>query len=100
MIVTGDFNKACLMAKYKQRLKLEPPGVQEMHCTKQSEATLQDVLHIVNWNVFRCSLNDMDEFTEAVLGFIGKVVDDIVPKMTIKTYPNQKPREIIPSMMP
>ncbi|KAK1802897.1 hypothetical protein P4O66_021433 [Electrophorus voltai] len=31
------------------------------------------------------------EFTEAVVGFIGKLVDDTIPKATIKTFPNQKP---------
>ncbi|KAK1788979.1 hypothetical protein P4O66_015871 [Electrophorus voltai] len=42
--------------------------------------------------MFRCSTDDVSEFTEAVVGFIGKLVDNTIPRTTIKKFPNQKPR--------
>ncbi|KAK1796914.1 hypothetical protein P4O66_000994 [Electrophorus voltai] len=41
--------------------------------------------------MFRRSTDDVSEFTEAVVGFIGKLVDDTIPRTTIKKFPNQKP---------
>ncbi|KAK1798031.1 hypothetical protein P4O66_000528 [Electrophorus voltai] len=41
--------------------------------------------------MFRCSTDDVSEFTEAVVGFIGKLVDNTIPRTTIKKFPNQKP---------
>ncbi|KAK1784286.1 hypothetical protein P4O66_003702 [Electrophorus voltai] len=35
--------------------------------------------------------DDVSEFTEAVVGFIGKLVDDTIPRITIKKFSNQKP---------
>ncbi|KAK1805683.1 hypothetical protein P4O66_019240, partial [Electrophorus voltai] len=39
----------------------------------------------------RRSTDYVSEFTEAVVGFIGKLVDDTIPRTTIKKFPNQKP---------
>ncbi|KAK1795701.1 hypothetical protein P4O66_001021 [Electrophorus voltai] len=41
--------------------------------------------------MFRRSTDDVSEFTEAVVGFIGKLVDDTIPRITIKKFSNQKP---------
>ncbi|KAK1784445.1 hypothetical protein P4O66_001248, partial [Electrophorus voltai] len=35
--------------------------------------------------------DDVSEFTEAAVEFIGKMVDDMIPRATIKAFPNQKP---------
>lgn len=48
-------------------------------------------MSIMYWDMFRCSSDKINEFTEALVVFIGKLVDDTVPKITLKTYPNQKP---------
>ncbi|KAI5623032.1 gastrula zinc finger protein XlCGF28.1-like [Silurus asotus] len=37
------------------------------------------------------STSIVNMFTEAVVGYIGKLADDTVQKTTIKTFPNQKP---------
>lgn len=34
---------------------------------------------------------DINMFTEAVTGLIGILMDNIVPTVSIRTYPNQKP---------
>jgi hypothetical protein len=33
----------------------------------------------------------IDEYTTSVTGFINKCIDDVVPTVTVHTYPNQKP---------
>lgn len=79
------------MPKYKQRLKQVAPVQREVaHWSDQSIATLQDALDDVDWDMFRRSSDDINMFTEAVVGLIGKLVDDAVQKITIKTFPNQK----------
>ena len=32
-----------------------------------------------------------EDYTTSVTGFINKCIDDVVPTMTVRTYPNQKP---------
>lgn len=34
---------------------------------------------------------DINVHTDSILGYIGKCIEDIVPKISIHTYPNQKP---------
>ncbi|KAK1802877.1 hypothetical protein P4O66_021404 [Electrophorus voltai] len=41
--------------------------------------------------MFRRSTDHASEFTEAVIGFIGKLVDDTIPRITTKKFSNQKP---------
>ena len=33
----------------------------------------------------------IEEYTTSVTGFINKCVGDVVPTVTVRTYPNQKP---------
>jgi hypothetical protein len=40
--------------------------------------------------MFRDSSDNIEEFTASVTGFINKCIDDVVPTVTIRTYPNQK----------
>lgn len=32
----------------------------------------------------------IEEYTTSVIGFINKCIDDVVPTVTVRTYPNQK----------
>ncbi|KAK1797598.1 hypothetical protein P4O66_000791 [Electrophorus voltai] len=81
-----------LLPKYKQRLKWEAPVQREVvRWTDQSVAALQDALDDADWDMFQRRTDDVSEFTEAVVGFIGKLVDDTIPRLTIKKFPNQKP---------
>ncbi|KAI3368571.1 hypothetical protein L3Q82_025395, partial [Scortum barcoo] len=41
------------------------------------------------WCVFKDT--DINTYTDAVIGYIGKCIDDIVPRITVQTFPNQKP---------
>ena len=41
--------------------------------------------------MFRDSCNGIEEYTTSVIGFINKCTDDVIPTVTVRTYPNQKP---------
>jgi hypothetical protein len=41
--------------------------------------------------MFQDSSDDIEEYTTSVTGFINKCIDDVVPTVTVSTYPNQKP---------
>ena len=41
--------------------------------------------------MFRDSSDAIEEYTTSVTGFINKCIDDVVPTLPIRTYPNQKP---------
>ena len=41
--------------------------------------------------MFRDSSNGIEEYTTSGIGFINKCIDDVVPTVTVCTYPNQKP---------
>ena len=40
--------------------------------------------------MFRDSSDGIEEYTTSVIGFINKCIDDVVPTVTVRTYPNQK----------
>ncbi|KAK1802009.1 hypothetical protein P4O66_022242, partial [Electrophorus voltai] len=88
----SDHAAIFLLPKYKQRLKGEALVQREVaRWTDQLVATLQDALDDADWDMFRRSTDDVNEFTEAVVGFIGKLTDDTIPRITIKKFPDQKP---------
>ena len=41
--------------------------------------------------VFCDSSDGIEEYTTSVIGFINKCIDDDVPTVTVRTFPNQKP---------
>jgi phosphorylcholine metabolism protein LicD len=41
--------------------------------------------------MFRDSSNGIEEYTTSIIGFINKCFDDIIPTVTVHTYPNHKP---------
>ena len=41
--------------------------------------------------MFRDSSDGFEEYTTSVIGFINKCIDDIIPTVTVRIYPNQKP---------
>ena len=54
-------------------------------------AKLQDCFAITDWNMFRDSSDVIEEYTTSVTGFINKCIEDVIPTVTVHTYPNQKP---------
>ena len=51
-----------------------------------------DCFDHVDWDMFRVALEkNIDVYTETVTEFIKKCIGDVLPTVTIKIYPNQKP---------
>ncbi|XP_008297714.1 GTPase IMAP family member 8-like [Stegastes partitus] len=77
------------MREMKQKIDAQTA---EMEKEKAKKAALQDALETADWDMFQHSSgDDVSLFTEAVVGFIGKLVEDTIPKRTIRELPNQKP---------
>jgi hypothetical protein len=55
----------------------------------EADAKLQDCFAITVLNMFRDSSDGIEEFTTSVTSFINKCIEDIVPTVTVRTYPNQ-----------
>jgi hypothetical protein len=41
--------------------------------------------------MFRGCSGGNEDYTTSVIGFITKGIDDVVPTVTVRTYPNQQP---------
>ena len=54
------------------------------------DAKLQDCF-ATDWNMFWDSSDGIEEYTTSVTDFINKCNEDVVPTVTVRTYPNQKP---------
>ena len=59
--------------------------------SEEADAKLQDCFASTDWYIFRDSSNGIEEYTTSVIGFINKCIEDVVPTVTVRTYPNQKP---------
>ncbi|KAK1788604.1 hypothetical protein P4O66_002679 [Electrophorus voltai] len=125
LIVVGDFNSAnlkCAVPNLYQHVTFPTRGNRTLdHCHtpykdsykalahppfgKSDHAAIflipkykqRDALDDVDWDMFRRSTDDVSEFTEAVVGFIGKLVDDTIPRITIKPWVDRTIREALNS---
>ncbi|KAL1268386.1 hypothetical protein QQF64_033749 [Cirrhinus molitorella] len=52
---------------------------------------LQEALKDIDWDMFRASASDVNEFTDVAVSFVSMLVEEIIPTVTIRTFPNQKP---------
>ena len=52
---------------------------------------LQECFASTDWNMFWDSSDGIGKHTTSVTGFINKCIDDVVPTVTVHTYPIQKP---------
>ena len=88
----SDHDSILVLFSSRQKLKEEAPVLRSIqHWSDQSDATLQDCFDHVDWDMFRvASDNNIDVYTDSVSEFIRKCIGDVVPTVTIKTFPNQK----------
>ena len=88
----SDHNSVLLIPAYKQKLKQEAPVTRSIKkCSDEADAKLQDCFAITDWNMFRDSSDCIEDYTTSVTGFVNKCIEDVVPTVTVHTYPNQKP---------
>ncbi len=88
----SDHAAIFLTPEYKQRLVQEPPVKREVTCWSfHSEAMLQAALDDVDWDMFRASSSDVNEFTDVALSFVNMPTEQATETVTIRTFSNQKP---------
>ena len=69
----SDHNSILLIPAYKQKLKQEAPVTRSIKMwSDEVDAKLQDCFEITDWNMFRDSSDDIEEYITSVTGFINK----------------------------
>ena len=87
----SDHNTVHLIPTYKTALKSSKPLVKSINAwTDDSIETLKGCFLCTDWDTFSGEPN-LDNATEVTTDYIKFCVDTVIPKMTIKVYPNNKP---------
>ena len=82
----SEFNSILPIPAYKQKLKLEAPVTQSIKkWSDEEDAKRQDCFASTDWSMFCDSSDGIEEYTSVT----GN--EDVVPTVTVRTYPNQKP---------
>ena len=80
----SDHNSILLIPAYKLKLKQEAPVTRSIKTwSDEADAKLQDCFAITDRNMFWDSSDGIEEYS--------KCIEDVVPTVTVRTYPNQKP---------
>jgi hypothetical protein len=85
----SDTGSILLLPSYRQKLKQDVPVTRTIQrWSDQSESRLQDCFDHADWDMFRsASENNIDLYVDSVSEFIRKCIGDVVPTVTITTYP-------------
>ena len=59
--------------------------------SESSVDNLRGCFEVTNWDIFRDSVVDLDEYTDTVIGYIKFCEEVCIPTKTITQYPNSKP---------
>jgi len=66
--------------------------MRELKCwSAQSEATLQDALDDVDWDMFQTCADTINEFVDAAVGFVSMLENEIVHTVKVTRFLNLKP---------
>ncbi len=88
----SDHAAIFLTPEYKQGIVQEPPVEREVTSwSSHSEAMLQAALDDIDWDMFRASSSDVNEFTDVALSFFNTLTEQATETVTIRTFSNQKP---------
>ncbi|KAI3376425.1 hypothetical protein L3Q82_016430 [Scortum barcoo] len=88
----SDHASVLLLPSYRQKLKRDGPVTRTIQqWSDQSETSaLRDCFNsTTEWCVFKDT--DINTYTDAVIGYIGKCIDDVVPRITVQTFPIRSP---------
>ena len=88
----SDHNYILLIPAYMLKLKQEAPVTRSIKkWSDEADAKLQDCFGSTAWNMLQDSSDGIEENTTSVIGFINKCINDVVPTVTVCTYPNHNP---------
>ncbi len=87
----SDHSSILLLPAYRQKMKREAPALRTVQCwSDQSDAILQDCFDHMDWDM-AASDDDIEAYSDSVMCFIRKCIEDAVLTKTICIYSNQKP---------
>lgn len=96
-IGSSDHRTVILQPAYRPRVQREPAEKKSIRVWPQDALpALQDCFECTQWSIFREAAStgdfiDLQEYTEAVMGFISKCVGDVTVVKTVKTRATNKP---------
>lgn len=86
----SDHSSVLLLSTYIPRYRQSKPISQAVQCwTRDNELTLQGCFDSTDWSVFQS--DDLNEFCDAVTGYIEFCIDCCVPNKLIKRHAGQSP---------
>lgn len=84
----SDHQSILLLPSYTQKNRQIKPTVRSIQCwTKDAETLLQGCLDATDWSVFKSE--DLDQYCDAVIGYINFCIDLCIPRKVVKQYSNQ-----------
>ena len=95
-IGSSDHLTVTLQPAYRAKVQREPAEKKSTTVWPQDALpALQDCFDCTQWSIFREAATsgdfiDLQEYTEAVVGFISKCVDDVTQVETVKTHATRK----------
>lgn len=95
-IGSSDHLTILLKPEYRPRVRQEPPVVKEIRVWPQEAfSSLQGCFECTQWNIFKEAATsedciNLEEYTETVLGFISKCIDDVTIIKTVKLRSTDK----------
>ena len=89
---SSDHNCVLLAPVYQSTLKRGKIEHKEVAVwTDSAIRELNGCLYSTDWDVFINACTDLDELTDTVTSYICHMEESIIPRKTIKLYPNNKP---------
>lgn len=89
---SADHNTVLLVPVYKTILKRVRPQTKNISLwSEESTASLQGCLECTDWDVFYDSCSTIDELTDVISNYISFCEEMLIPRKTIKIFPNNKP---------
>ena len=88
----SDHDMVYLVPVYKQKLKSETPAVKSVkQWTDPAIETLQDCFDCTDWDMFKESACDINEYTDTVCSYINVCENMCIPTKNVKVCANDKP---------
>ncbi|KAI4889320.1 hypothetical protein NFI96_006060 [Prochilodus magdalenae] len=80
-----------LTPAYRPLICRTKPAVRTVQVwTEEATSMMQDCFDSTDWHLFAQGA-DLDEYASSVMGYIHFCTENVLPKKTIKVFPNQKP---------
>lgn len=96
-IYSSDHLTVMLTPAYRPRARQEPAALKDIRVWPQEAVpALQGCFGCTQWSIFKDAASsgdyiDLQEYTEAVMGFITKLIDDVTVVKTVRMRATNKP---------